>query len=288
MLGTRGTKTPMFGNVSYETEKTGERHPPVPPPRWRGAHYLCAWRRVCGWACCALPAGCALPAECPALEADDPSQPNRNWLMTDPRSRALAYAEATRDLDTAPLRARFLAALAEPAGGGPLRILDVGPGSGRDARAFRQLGLAVEGIDPSAELAHIASVFAGIPVSVCRVQDLGAAHRFDGIWACASLLHVPWGELPATFDRLAHALTPGGVLYASFKWAPDEAAVLERTADGRHFTDLRPAGLRALLAMRPVPSPTLREVQLWQTPDVRPERARAGEAWLNVLLRREA
>lgn len=194
---------------------------------------------------------------------------------------AHAYAAATLDLDTAPLRMRFLHAI--PSASAPVRILDVGPGSGRDARAFRALGYTVRGIDASSELARIASAFAGVPVSVCRVQDLNQTASFEGIWACASLLHVPRTELPDAFDRLAQALVPRGVLYASFKWGTQDSVV-----DGRHFTNLEPEALRSLLRARPEASPTLDEVDLWQTADVRKAKARTGEAWLNVLLRRRA
>jgi SAM-dependent methyltransferase len=232
-----------------------------------------------------------------------------------------AYAEATRHLDTSPLRARFIAALkssgpplasppmtAPPSAARP-RVLDVGPGSGRDARAFRDLGFGVVGIDPSSEMAQIAAAFAGIEVTVQRAQDLDVRTAYEGVWACASLLHVPLAELPDTFNRLAWALVPGGVLYASFKWAGgarsgrvdyedrtdrtdraehENPMAVERTQDGRHFTDLTPEGLRQILRQRPEPAPALEEVDLWKTLDVRPDQARAGAAWLNVLVRRGA
>jgi len=98
---------------------------------------------------------------------------------------------------------------------------------------------------------------------------------FDGIWACASLLHVPEAELPDVMQRLRNALKPRGILYASFKYGRGE-----RKHQGRLFTDLDEPGLAALL--RQVPG--LEEVETWITGDLRP--GREAERWLNALLRR--
>ncbi|WP_462330101.1 class I SAM-dependent methyltransferase [Thiohalocapsa halophila] len=95
---------------------------------------------------------------------------------------------------------------------------------------------------------------------------------FDGIWACASLLHVPAAELPDAMQRLCRALKPGGVIYASFKYGSGE-----REHHGRRFTDLDEPGLSALL--RRVPG--LAEAETWTTADLRP--GREAERWLNRL-----
>jgi len=130
---------------------------------------------------------------------------------------AEAYAHTTRTVDMAPLYARFLPHV--PAGG---LILDAGCGSGRDALAFLQQGYAVEAFDASPELAQLASQHAGIPVKVMRFQDVDDTARFDAIWACASLLHVPQAELPQVLGQLWHSLKPGGVFYLSFKLGEGE------------------------------------------------------------------
>ncbi len=97
-------------------------------------------------------------------------------------------------------------------------------------------------MEASAELGRVAEVFTGQPVQVMRFQDVDWEDEFDGIWACASLLHVPQGELPDVVDRLTRALRPGGVLYASFKQGGGER--VEGT--GRHFTDMDEAGMLEL------------------------------------------
>ncbi len=167
-----------------------------------------------------------------------------------------------------PLYARFLPHI--PPGG---HILDAGCGSGRDTLAFLERGYQVTAFDASPSLASLAERHTGQPVRVLRLQDMEWSQTFDGIWACASLLHVPAAELPEVMGRLAGALRPGGVLYASFKYGHGE-----RERQGRRFTDLDVAGLRALLAQ----VPGLTEPETWISQDLRP--GRAAERWLNTLL----
>jgi len=189
-------------------------------------------------------------------------------------AHALTFADATRDLDLAPVRARFLAAVPAPAAG-RARVLDLGCGSGRDAAAFLAMGLEVEALDASPDMARLASDYLGIPVTVGMAQELERVGAFHGIWACASALHVPWGELPDVFRRLARALVPGGALYLSFRWGEGE-----REEDGRHFTDLTPERLRD----RTTGEPELVMMECWESPDLRPERH--GVRWLNALFQR--
>jgi 2-polyprenyl-3-methyl-5-hydroxy-6-metoxy-1,4-benzoquinol methylase len=111
------------------------------------------------------------------------------------RTHAQAYFDATQGVDMAPLYARFMPLL--PPGA---HVLDAGCGSGRDALAFRRMGFAVEAFDASPELAALAQGHTGLPVQVMSFQQMADAMgnawhaRFDGILACASLLHVPETE----------------------------------------------------------------------------------------------
>lgn len=212
--------------------------------------------------------------ERPGTEATDTSARRRNYHLP---AFARRYAEATRGVDMAHLRRRFLARVPDPVHR-PARILDLGCGSGRDALAFRQAGYRVDAVDASRAMAELARRHADVPVRALRAQELEAEEVYDGIWACASLLHVPWTELPDVFRRVQRALRPGGVLYASFK--PGEG---ERTLhDGRHFTDMTGPRLEERLR----DARELRVLDVWTTQDVRP--GRAGERWLNFLVRREA
>lgn len=151
-------------------------------------------------------------------------------------------------------------------------ILDLGCGSGRDAKAFLDAGYQVTAIDGSPSCCQLAAAYIGQPVLCQTFDELDFDAAFDGIWACASLLHLPYAELPGVFERIARALRPGGYLYASFKYGDFEG---ER--NGRYFTDLDEERLAALL--EPVAGLTILET--FVTGDVRD--GREGEKWLNVI-----
>lgn len=183
-------------------------------------------------------------------------------------NHARQFFDDTITIGMSPLYARFLRCLPNTG-----RILDAGCGSGRDASAFLELGYEVIAFDASPTLAAFASAYSGISVSVLRFQDVEWQSQFDGIWACASLLHVPAAELPDALSRLADALKPKGVLYASFKYGRGE-----REHNGRCFTDMDETSLATLLweVQR------LKELETWITTDLRP--GREADHWLNTLL----
>jgi hypothetical protein len=76
----------------------------------------------------------------------------------------------------------------------------------------------VTAIDASPEVACRATALIGEAVEVLRFQELACESLFDGIWACASLLHVPRREVDEVFARFARALRVGGAWYMSFKF----------------------------------------------------------------------
>ena len=174
------------------------------------------------------------------------------------------------DADMARGHADF-AALAAPGG----RILDAGCGSGRDTVALAKMGFRVTPIEASANLAALAAAHTGLPVEVMTFDQIAWRDTFDGVWACASLLHVPRADLPAAVRRLRDALVPGGILWMSFKYGTEE-----RQANGRHFTDLDEAGAHPLIAE----AGGLALISLTVTDDARADRP--GERWLSVLCRR--
>ncbi|MCG2591807.1 class I SAM-dependent methyltransferase [Ramlibacter sp. XY19] len=134
--------------------------------------------------------------------------------------RAAAFWEGTRGHD---VRQNIAALLRHIEGPAPWRILDFGCGPGRDLAEFRALGHEAIGVDGSRELAALARVHSG-----CTVweQDFLAlqlpAAQFDGIFANASLFHVPRSELPRVLAELHAALKPRGVLFASNPRGNDE------------------------------------------------------------------
>ena len=186
------------------------------------------------------------------------------------QDNAQTFFDGTVNVDMSSLYETFTRHLAPGA-----RVLDAGCGSGRDAKAFLKMGYQVEAFDASPAMVELAREHTGLPVKVMTFADVDWKEEFDGIWCCASLLHVPAVELPGVMRRLADALKPGGVWYVSFKYGDGE-----REMDGRRFTDMDEVGLRRLVEAVPDT-----EIQaLWTTRDVRPGR---DEVWLNgTLLKR--
>ena len=183
---------------------------------------------------------------------------------------AQSFSDSTLNVDMSALYAEFLPLI--PKHG---HILDAGCGSARDAMYFKQQGFTVSAFDASPELAKLASNYLQQAVEVKTFQQLNCTNKYDGIWCCASLLHVPKAELPQVFLKLQNALKPNGVLYVSFKYGTQE-----RVHNGREFTDLNESALTALINSHT----KLKILKQWQTVDQRPERE--SEVWLNALLTR--
>ena len=199
-------------------------------------------------------------------------------MKTNPHSESHRYYDdqaerfysASVGADMSEHYARFLAHV--PAGG---RILDAGCGSGRDSRAFLDRGYDIVACDASARMVELSFALVGRPTMHLRFQDLAFAEEFDGVWACASLLHVPRFEINDVLTRLVRALRIGGVLFLSVKYGEHE-----EQRNGRWFNDYTEHSMRELLTSQP----NLQLVDLWVSGDVRPERG--GEQWLDVIARR--
>jgi SAM-dependent methyltransferase len=126
---------------------------------------------------------------------------------------AQQFFEGTRDHDVSQNVSALLGAIRS---GAPCRILDLGCGPGRDLKTFSALGHSAVGVDGSAEFVRMARSWSGCEVwRQDFVQlDLPPA-EFDGIFANASLFHVPSAALPDVLRRLYAALKPDGVLFSS-------------------------------------------------------------------------
>jgi superfamily II DNA or RNA helicase/HKD family nuclease len=185
------------------------------------------------------------------------------------RINAEAFFSETSGVDMSPLHERFLRTL--PAGA---HILDAGCGSGRDSAAFAARGYRVTAFDASAPLVDLARTYTGLPIAHRSFADVNESACYDGIWACASLLHVPENRLPTVLNSLWRALKPGGCVYLSFKHGDGE-----RTHGGRHFTDATETRIEQWLQG----IPEIESTEVWITDDQRPDRE---ERWLNALIRR--
>lgn len=96
-------------------------------------------------------------------------------------------------------------------------ILELGCGSGQDARSMENLGYCIVTTDGVAAMAAIANERLVRGTRVMRFDQLDAEYEYDGVVACASLLHVPTTELSAVVGRIWNALKRGGWHFASFK-----------------------------------------------------------------------
>ncbi|HHF3127733.1 hypothetical protein ACOSZG_08310 [Vibrio alginolyticus] len=117
-----------------------------------------------------------------------------------------------------------------------------------------------------------ATSFTGLNVEHKTFQQVDVREKYDAIWTCASLLHVPKDELLEVFIKLTEALKTGGIWYLSFKYGSQE-----RIKDGRNFTDMDESSIQSLLSQ----IPALLSVKTWITTDARPE---LEERWLNVII----
>jgi 2-polyprenyl-3-methyl-5-hydroxy-6-metoxy-1,4-benzoquinol methylase len=179
------------------------------------------------------------------------------------------YCRLTIDANMNALHARFLKHLVPKA-----RILDAGCGSGRDSLAFARAGFSVTAFDGSAKMVRLASENTGLPVAHILFGDVSWDSAFEGVWACASLLHVSRSNLAVITNRLVRSLVPGGVIFMSFKQGESE-----RETEGRHFTDMTEQTIASLLDEL-----GLDVVELWSSQDVRP--GRGTEAWVSAIGRR--
>ena len=152
-------------------------------------------------------------------------------------------------------------------------ILDFGCGSGRDTKYFLSKGFQVDPIDGSAELCKIAEKTAGIPVKQMLFTELEEIEKYDGIWACSSILHLPKKELSDVLQRMLRAVKSGGYIYTSFKYGEFEGFRNER-----YFTDFTEKSFRDFI--RDIPG--IEIVEEWISADVRP--GRGDEKWLNLIM----
>jgi SAM-dependent methyltransferase len=126
---------------------------------------------------------------------------------------AEAFFEGTRDHDVTQNYHAFLRHIDAPA---PLDILDFGCGPGRDLRHFRAAGHHVVGLDGSLRFVEMARQYSGCEVLHQDFFQLElGAERYDGVFANASLFHVPQVELPRVLGELRTALRSRGVLFSS-------------------------------------------------------------------------
>lgn len=180
------------------------------------------------------------------------------------------FYKSTVNAEFATTQERFLAKLQKAS-----HILDFGCGSGRDTKYFLEQGYGVEAVDGSQELCKLASEYTGIKVKNMLFQELAEVGKYDGIWACSSILHLPIDELAEVMRKMVVALKERGIIYTSFKYG-----TFAGERNGRFFTDMTEKTFADFLNE----IDGLKVEEQWITSDVRP--GRGEEKWLNLILRK--
>ena len=181
---------------------------------------------------------------------------------------AEAYYQSTVAVDFEQQRKRFVSYLPEHA-----RIIDIGCGSGRDVKAFCDMGYRAVGLDASEALAEVSRRTLGIEVLVGDMSTWIAEKPFDGIWCCASLLHLHEDEADQFLNNLRLNLKPGGILFLSVK----EGIETGYDEKGRYMHNYTKQELR-----RKLETAGLEIIEIDTSED---SLGRGGFRWLNVFCR---
>jgi 2-polyprenyl-3-methyl-5-hydroxy-6-metoxy-1,4-benzoquinol methylase len=179
------------------------------------------------------------------------------------------YFERTVDIDLQENWDRFTELL--PEGG---NVLDLGCGSGRDSEYFISRGFDVTAMDASEEMCDLASIHIGQDVLKLTFDEIDFDEVFDGIWACASLLHVPANHMDVIMDKVVKSLKNKGVLFMSFYYGDYEG---ER--NGRYYTDYRTKAIKELIARHD----ELELIEVWKDEVSGPD---YDKTWICVLARK--
>ena len=107
------------------------------------------------------------------------------------------------------------------------RILEIGFGSARDLLYFKNRGYDVLGIDIEDEFINHAKDL-GLNCKKANIMEFEDDEKFDGIWACSSLIHFPSQDLDKVFNKILSLLKDDGVAYCSFKYGDYEGYIAER------------------------------------------------------------
>ncbi|MBH09464.1 MAG: SAM-dependent methyltransferase [Candidatus Marinimicrobia bacterium] len=159
-----------------------------------------------------------------------------------------------------------------PVGG---RLLDLGCGSGRDTLYFLENGYDVTSLDGSQKMVQLSSELTKKKTLFMRIEDIDFQNQFDGIWACASLLHIKKNITENIYSILCDALIDKGILYASYRYGRGAS-----TLEGRYYNNYDEKSFTKMIEN----VERLHAITYWITNDMRPDIQ--DEQWLNILLKK--
>ena len=183
---------------------------------------------------------------------------------------AVPYYEETVDASMEEVMKPFVELLSEESENA--EVLDLGCGSGRDTLLLEEYGFYVTPMDGSEEMCKLAEVNTDKEVLQMTYDEMEFDDVFDGIWACASLIHLTEDEMRKVMKKL---VKENGVLYFSVHKGDRDGIY-----HGRYFHDYNRRELQSLMEEYP----ELEVVDIWTTQDVRSEKS--DKLWLNVLARK--
>ena len=182
---------------------------------------------------------------------------------------ATEYFEHTVNIDMQENWDRFTRLI--PEGGS---ILDLGCGSGRDSAYFISCGFDVPAMDASEELCDLASIHIGQDVIHLSFTEMDFNEVFNGIWACASLLHVPSSQFEDIFKKVVKSLKVNGVLFMSFRYGDYEGV-----REGRFYKDYRTKELKELISR-------FDNMEIIEIQKCEDSRENSENIWIHVLARK--
>lgn len=185
---------------------------------------------------------------------------------------AATIFEDTAEQDMSDIMEEFLVCMEEGD-----TILDLGCGSGRDSLSFYEMGYDVTPLDASEEMCKLAEIHTDLDVLQMDFREMEFDDAFDGIWACASLIHIPKKEFPEMLGRISEALKRDGVVYMSFHRGDFEGFIGER-----YFSDYTEKEMERMIEE----SKRLNLIKMWETEDKGYSSSHEDGIWLNVLARK--
>lgn len=154
-------------------------------------------------------------------------------------------------------------------------ILDLGCGSGRDSLFFHNNGYQVTSMDGALKMVEHCKTILSNPVIHNSFEDYIPDRQFDGIWACASLLHVDRNHLSNIIKKYIAMLKKNGIFFMSFK---DRAADFEK--DGRYFTCFDKKGLIEFIRQYE----NIQILEVTETIDVRT--LTTDQRWVSIIVKK--